>query len=67
MLIRLVGLRVSVSHDLAAVPDACAHVENTCPGELYMYESRPISWLFIRIHLNQKQSHSFVPPTHACI
>ena len=29
--IRLVGLRVSVSHDLAAVPDACAYAENTCP------------------------------------
>ena len=28
--IRIVGLWISVSHDLAAVPDACAHAGNTC-------------------------------------
>ena len=27
---RIVRLWVSVSHDLAAVPDVCAHAGNTC-------------------------------------
>ena len=30
-LARLVGIRVSVSHDLAAISDRCAYAENTCP------------------------------------
>ena len=46
---RIVGLWVSVSHDLAAVPDACAYAGNTCLWEHYMYEFYIISWLFIRI------------------
>ena len=62
--LRIVGLWVSVSHDLAAVPDACAHAGNTCLREHYMYGSHTISWLFIRILLIQSNrillSH---PPT----
>ena len=48
---RIVGLWVSVSHDPAAVPDACAYAGNTCLREHYMYGSHIISWLFIRILL----------------
>ena len=48
---RIVGLWVSVSHDLAAVSDACAHAGNTCLREHYMYKSYIISKLLIRILL----------------
>ena len=51
--VRIVGLWVSVSHDLAAAPDACAHAGNTCLREHYMCGSHTISWLFIRILLIQ--------------
>ena len=37
---RIVGLWVIVvSHDLAAIPDACAYAGNTCLREHYIYRS----------------------------
>ena len=40
---RKVGLWVSVSHDLAAIPDASAYAGNTCLREHYIYRSYIIS------------------------
>ena len=61
---RIVGLGVSVSHDLVAVLDVCVYAGNTCLREHYMCGSHTISWLFIRILLIQSNrillSH---PPT----
>ena len=51
-----------MSHDLAAIPGACAHAGNTCLREHYMYGSHIISWLLIRILLIQ--SNRFLLPFH---
>ena len=54
-----------MSHDLAAIPDACAHAGNMCLSEHYIYRSHTISWLFVRIRLIQSNrillSHLLTP------
>ena len=44
----------------------CAHVENTCLSELYMYQPHSVSWLFNRILRRSEQSRSLIPRIHAC-
>ena len=50
-----------LSFNLAAVPDACAHAENSFPRELYIYGPHTTSWLFIRDFL--VQSNRILCPT----